>query len=203
MMKLNHGFYSRFNEGFVTKIKNTPQFMKEMMEHAFPDEETPIDHWGSDSLGGAEFFVDNTNQIVKMISLDYEDSERFGEDDEELLQDEDRRWKQYEMTIKQNKEDNSHFFVDIVDLIKDELKIAEPQYIAGGDKQVFCDFMPEPTSQDHSIFDASEYFFSSYANISAYWMLSDRIAFVQYAESDGDGDVQIYVTIGVIRRIIT
>ncbi|WP_152395853.1 hypothetical protein [Paenibacillus guangzhouensis] len=200
-MKLNSDFYNKFNERFVNNIKNTPQFMKDMLENAFPDEETPIDHWGSDSLGGAEFFVDNTNQIVRVISLDYEDSERFGEDDEDLLKDEDRRLKQYEMTINQHKEDNSHFFVDIVDLIKDELKFTEPQYIAGNNRQVFCDFMPKPTSEDNTIFEASEYFFSSDANISAFWVLGDRIAFVQYAESEGEGDIQIFVTIGVVRKL--
>ncbi|MCX7747439.1 MAG: hypothetical protein N2645_11215 [Clostridia bacterium] len=200
MAKLDKEYYSQFNEEFVDRIGNTPQLLQEILNMPFPEDEEPIEHWGSDSMGGAEFFVDHPNQIVRMINIDYKDMERFGEDDDELLADEDRRVKEYKEAVQKEKDINSRLFVDLVALIEDELNLGETQYItSNGHIEDLNPCMPRPTGGMMSKFEASEYFFSSDRNLSAYWVVDDRIAFLQYAESEGDGEIQVYVTLGAVR----
>lgn len=188
--------YGEINNNFTKRFAEIPDQLSQLILKKFPEEETSIDFDGDDSIGGAEMFVNNENQIIGFLEVGYLDSEQdFDEEDE----DEDPL-EVYEDEVLDFKNQYAQFFTDAVSLIKSKFG-TEPEYIA--DQDIYKDIpgkLPEATSTDEIIFEASEEFFSHDTCMTAYWPLNDRIAFVQYAYSYGDGDFQIVLFTGVVRK---
>lgn len=196
-MNFTSDFYKQFNEKFVQRLQETPQQLKQLIDKDFPEEEEAIDHWGSDHF--ADFLMNNESQMLELINQDYEDSERFGEDDEELevLSSEELDNKSVETLLK-SKKDNACFFNDIATLIQQQLQLPAPQYISTSSGKPVSE-IPDTTSEDFNLFKDAENFFNMDYVLASFWQLENKIAFVRYAYSFGDGDFQIDLTLGVVK----
>lgn len=175
MYVMNYDFNTVIKKNAKEKISKIPAIFSNLLNKEFPKQEEVVEYNDYIFLGGYEDFMkESPNRLIYVLDMSYKDLEEVDADN-------------YEDLTNIYGEKFKVYFEDVTNCLKKTY--GEPHYIVNGFQNPI----------EHIEFD--ENLFACDDSITSYWVIDDKIGFVQFNWGFSDTEFQIGVSLGVTKEL--